>query len=129
MSASTWLYIGLGLVGTLLLAGIAIGAAVRLDRLCCGRRGSSDTSSDLEDSSMAGAANKPPHPPPTGHIASHTHRHPPPDIKAAPFSLLPPLEEAADPDLILLTNGKLSLLTANTAKHITYSSCHLAVRT
>lgn len=102
VSTSTWLYIGLGLVGTLLVAGIAIGAAIRLDRLCCARRGSSDTSSELEDS---GAGPKPPHPPVVAVNAGSHHRHQPADIKAA-FSVLPPLEEAADPDLILLTNGK-----------------------
>lgn len=89
VSTSTWLYIGLGLVGTLLVAGIAIGAAIRIDKMCCTRRDSSETGSEMEEQGPKQQA----------HVVGQQGE----DMKS--FNIVP-LEEAADPDLILLTNGK-----------------------
>lgn len=109
MSTSTWLYIGLGLVGTLLVAGIGIGAAVRLDRACCARRDSSETGSEIEDQG------------PKQHAHVNTEGE---DMKS--FNVVP-LEEAADPDLILLTNGKscCSVFLTRKGPEVTLFECNL----
>ncbi|GLV36158.1 sidestep VIII [Carabus blaptoides fortunei] len=89
VSTGAWPYVALGLVVTLLLAGILGGLAARRDGLCCARTRPIEGAAEVQD------------------VEAKSRQRPtiePKSFSIASGGMLPP-EEAADPDLILLTTG------------------------
>lgn len=89
VSTGAWPYVALGLVVTLLVAGILGGLAARRDGLCCARTRPVEGAAEVQE------------------VEAKSRQRPiiePKSFSIASGGMLPP-EEAADPDLILLTTG------------------------
>lgn len=90
VSTGAWPYVALGLVATLLVAGIAGGLAARRDGLCCNRgQRPADPVGEVDET--------------RDEIKRRERQVVEPKQFGMPGGMIP--EEGADPDLILLTTG------------------------